>query len=303
MVEQDGVDEWFVAAADLLALMRDVADVVPVTKHQRQLVDRDPLGRPPWCRPGPQAPLVQFLIQVRQRVVTGRVQLECQSDERGALRIDGYRADLAALGLRFTDVQVAEPGDADGAAVFDLLAHLVADVRAAGFGLVLVDGVQDGLHHGALRAFAHVENGGDNPGTDPLQVPLGDARVNAVSEDSVEVVDDDVVDVFLRLHPGDHLLKGWSFVDAGGGATRLDELADNVRVKLCSLVFAGLALGRDRDAFWIVVGVNLSGRRYTEVEHRALAATFASRVPGDVTVQGLLGHRTSLLGAVTLVGC
>jgi len=153
-----------VAAADLLAVVRDVAEVVPVAQHQRQLVDRDPLGWPARGRPSAEPAVVEFVVEVGEGVVTRRVQLESQLDERRSFRVDSDGADLAAARFRLTNVEVAESCNADRATAADLLAHLVADVRAAGLRLVLVDGVQDGFHHGALGAFAHVEDGGDDPG-------------------------------------------------------------------------------------------------------------------------------------------
>jgi hypothetical protein len=132
--------------------------------------------------------------------------------------------------------------------------------------------VEDGFHHGALGVVAHIEDGGDDAGADLLKVALGDARVNAVAEDAVEVVDDDVVDVFLRLDPGDHLLETWPFVDIGGATTWFDELAHNIGVKRVRLALARFPLGRDGDALRVVVSLHLTWRRYPEVEHGTLAA-------------------------------
>nr|WP_246411436.1 hypothetical protein [Amycolatopsis dendrobii] len=120
--------------------------------------------------------------------------------------------------------------------------------------------MQDGLHHGALRAFAHVEDGGDDPCADLLEVALRDASVNAVSEHPVEVIDDDVVDVLLGLDPGDHLLEGRAFVDAGGCPARLNELPHNVRAELLGFLLPCKALSRDRYAFRVVVSIDLAWR-------------------------------------------
>jgi hypothetical protein len=56
------------------------------------------------------------------------------------LWVDDDRADFAVLDF-LPDVEVAEWGAADRTATGDFLSHLVGDVCAAGFGLVLVNSV------------------------------------------------------------------------------------------------------------------------------------------------------------------
>jgi hypothetical protein len=191
-------------------------------------------------------------------VLAGGEQFEALGDQCTAVRVDDDRADLTALGFRLAHVQVAELGLANGAAVLDLLGHLVADVSTTGVGLVLVDGVDDGLDHGGLGVVAHVEHGRNHPGADFAQVTLDNTSINAVSEDTVEVVNDDVVDVLLLLDPSDHLLERWPLVDIGGGAARFDKLADDVGVKRAGFALACGALGRDRVALGVVVGMHLA---------------------------------------------
>nr|WP_264674509.1 hypothetical protein [Thermobifida fusca] len=117
--------------------------------------------------------------------------------------------------------------------------------------------MNDGLNHLTLGRLAHVEHGGDDAHAELAEFPLGDGGVDAVSEDAVEVVDDDVVDVVLCLDPGDHLLEDGPLVDAGSRAARLDKLIDDCGLEFARLSLARLTLGRNRDAFGVVVGVDL----------------------------------------------
>ncbi|HEX3786131.1 MAG TPA: hypothetical protein VHX38_41315 [Pseudonocardiaceae bacterium] len=230
-VEQFLVDQGFVPPLELFAVVAHVAEVVPVAQHERELVDRDLPGGVSGGRPAAQTPVVEFVGQIDQRVVAGGVQLEAQTDKGRSLLVYGDGADLAAARLGFADVPVTEFGLTDAATVFHFLPHLVLDVRSTGLGLVLVDGVDDRFHHRGFRVLAHVQDGGDDAGTDLLQVTLDHAGIDGITEHPVEVVDDDVVDVLLVLDPGDHLLELGSLVNAGGRLTRLDELVDNVRVQ------------------------------------------------------------------------
>ncbi|MCG8914917.1 hypothetical protein L6E12_03820 [Actinokineospora sp. PR83] len=164
-------------------------------------------------------------------VLAGAEQLEGLTHQWAALWVYSDRADFAAFGLGFTSVVVAKRSGADRTTVFSLLSHFVLYVGTTGFGLILVDGMDDRLHHRALRAFAHVEHRGDDADTHLFEVPLGDTCVDAISEDTIEVVDDDVINVFLPLHPGDHFLEDRAFVDTGRRAARFHEFFDNVRAE------------------------------------------------------------------------
>ncbi|HYQ63488.1 MAG TPA: hypothetical protein VET29_09480 [Actinophytocola sp.] len=196
-------------------------------------------------------------------VLAGAEQLEGLRDQRTTLRVYGDGADLAAFGLGFANVEVAKRGLTDSAAVLDLLAHLVADVGTAGLGLVLVDGVDDGLDHGALGCLTHVENGGDHPYAVLGEFLLGNGSVDAVPEDPIEVVDDDEVrQCIARGSPdgGHHLLEDRPLVDAGCGPAWLDELVHHHGSKVGRLTGPGFPLGGNGNAFRVVVGVHLAGR-------------------------------------------
>lgn len=149
---------------------------------------------------------------------------------------------------------------------------------------VLVHGVNDRLDHLAFGGLAHVEHGGDDAYAEFAEFALGDGGVDAVSEDAVEVVDDDVVDVALGFDPGNHLLEDGPLVDAGCRAARLDKLIDDFRLEFIGFTLTRLTLGRNRDPFRVVVGVDLARGRHAEVEHSPLdCARSASRFP-DLSV-------------------
>ncbi|MGA9690235.1 MAG: hypothetical protein WBR33_02020 [Pseudonocardiaceae bacterium] len=131
-------------------------------------------------------------------VLAGAEQLEGLDHKRCPFGIEGDGADFATFGLGLTDVEVAELSRADTAAVLNFLPHLVAYIRAASLGLVLVNSVDDRLDHGAFGCFAHVEYGGDYPYAVLTQFLLGDGRVDTVAEDAIEMVDDDVVRSFVK---------------------------------------------------------------------------------------------------------
>ncbi|MEC3979629.1 hypothetical protein QMK34_30680 [Amycolatopsis sp. H20-H5] len=202
----------------------------------------------------------------------------------------GDGADLTAFGLGFADVAVAEFGLADATAVFHLLAHFVFDVGSTGLRLVLVDSVNDGLHHRGFRVFAHVQDGGDDAGTVFLEVAFDHAGIDGVAEDSVEVVDDDVVDVFLCFNPSDHLLKYRSLLDAGGCLAWFDELSHDVCVERLGLTLSGNALCWDGNAFGVVVGVDLAWCGHAQVENGSLAPLTACRERCYVAVEGMSAH-------------
>nr|WP_243861105.1 hypothetical protein [Cellulomonas uda] len=144
-VEQVLVDEGFVPAGVLLALVGHDADVVAVLEHLVEFVDRDGSGGTAGGRPRQEATVGELIGQVVQRVLARGVQLEGEPHVGRSLFVDCDGADLTAL-VVVDDVLVAELGDADRAAALGLLAHLVGDVRAGFAGLVLVEDREHALH-------------------------------------------------------------------------------------------------------------------------------------------------------------
>lgn len=78
-------------------------------------------------------------------VVAGGELFEAEFDRWGSFGVGCDGADLAAV-ESVADVEVAEFGTAQGAAVSGFLSHLVFDVGAGLAGLVLVEGGQDAVH-------------------------------------------------------------------------------------------------------------------------------------------------------------
>ncbi|MBB5083760.1 hypothetical protein HNR40_009265 [Nonomuraea endophytica] len=140
-VEEFLADQGFVSASVLDALVSDEAQVVAVSEHVSDLVDGDQ-GACGVSLGGlhAEACVGEGVGDVLEAVSAGGVQLERHLDQGGAVGVEGDRADLAAF-MAFAHVEVSDGGASDAAAVDDLLAHLVGDVRALGFGLVLVHGV------------------------------------------------------------------------------------------------------------------------------------------------------------------
>jgi len=86
---------------------------------------------------------------------------------------------------------------------------------------------------------------------------FGDGGVDGVPGDPVELVDDDVVDVFVLFDPGQHLLEDGALLDVGGGTAGFDELTGDVGNEGLAFEGAGVALSGKGDAFGVVVGLDL----------------------------------------------
>jgi hypothetical protein len=141
--------------------------------------------------------------------------------------------------------------------------------------------------------LAHVEDGGDDPRADLAQVALGDSGIDRVSEHSVEVVDDHVVDIFLFFNPSDHFLEHWAPVDAGRRTARFYELVAAIgQVRL----FGAVALRvHELDQGFGVVG----GHAGFDVAFQPGAA--ASSLAGGVDAGLLdLGLPLGVVGAVAV---
>nr|WP_229866491.1 MULTISPECIES: hypothetical protein [Sinomonas] len=101
------------------------------------------------------------------------------------------------------------------------------------------------------------------------QVSHYDGIVVAVPCHAGELVDDDVLDVLVVADSLEHLLEFHPADHRRGRFASLDVLANYRQSELLGLALAGHALGRNRDAFRVVVGVDLARRGDTEVEDRA----------------------------------
>ncbi|HXA55130.1 MAG TPA: hypothetical protein VNV37_09695 [Solirubrobacteraceae bacterium] len=133
--------------------MNDETGVVGVGE---QFVDPADAQRP-WAttpsRPEAQTSCLQQQRNVGQAVEPGRIGLIGPLDHRPTLGVDRHGADLAALGQRFADIQIADRRQAAGAADFDLAFDaafdLLGDLDATGGR----SGRHDALQQNAVRRF------------------------------------------------------------------------------------------------------------------------------------------------------
>ena len=266
-----GGRQRLMAARVLDAVVVDDTEVVAVGQDAVEAAHGDWLtAREALCATGAQPSCGDALVDLRAAVLAGREQIEELGNDLTALRINRHGTDFVTIKL-LADVDVTELGAGDRAATLGLLTHLVAYVGGAGLRLVLVNGVHDGFDELALWRLIQVKHRGDNARANLAQVTLGNAGVDGIAKDPVEVVDDDVVNVVLSLHPRHHLLKDRPLVYGRGRSTGLDELIDDLSAQLIGLPFASFALGRNGNAFGVVVGRHLARIGDTQVEHRSLA--------------------------------
>ncbi|AXB45335.1 hypothetical protein A4R43_24925 [Amycolatopsis albispora] len=258
-IEQVLVDEWLVPALDLLAIDLYVSEVVAVSQHHGELVDRDLLGGMATGGPGAQAAIVELVGQVFQRVVTGDVELESKLDKGRAFGVDGDGADFAAV-EPVSDVEVAQRRAADRAAILGFLLHLVRDVRAGLPRLILVEGGQDAVHELTDRRV--VDGLGGRHEGDPALTEIGhdDGVVEPVPRHPGQLVDDDVVDVARVANSREHPLELDSLRHLGRCATRLDVFINDRQAELLGFALAFDALGGYRDTFGVVVVLDLASR-------------------------------------------
>jgi hypothetical protein len=284
-VEQLLADERLMPTANQFSVVLYVAQVVRVTQHGAQLrVGYGTAGVA--ALPSLQAADRQLLGQGLQAELASGEELEGDRDERRPLRIEFDNAYVTSL-AGVAGVAVADLGQADRAALLGLRSHLVCDVGALAHDLILVHGVEDRLDHVALGTFRQIEDGLHNADTPLGELPLGDRRVDRVPKDTVELVDDDEVDlVLVFLDPAHHLLEDDAPLDILGASARLDELLDDVGVHRGTLENAGVTLSRDRDAFRVVVGVHLRRRAHSQVQDGSLRGGRTSLFGG-----GLLARR------------
>lgn len=136
-------------AGVLLALVLHDAQVVPIRQDVVELVERQ---RPRWrlARPASaQACRVDHVHHLAAGVLAGGVQFEAPDDMRCPVRINAGHRHFPPIYVD-TLINIARRGFRDRAAVLRFLAHLVADIRSVGLRLVLVDRVNNRLHHRAL---------------------------------------------------------------------------------------------------------------------------------------------------------
>ncbi|MCO7202144.1 hypothetical protein NH287_01255 [Microbacterium sp. CnD16-F] len=215
-----------------------------------------------------EATVGELIDDLVHRVLTRGIEVERELDERGSLFVDPDCADLAPVDP-IDGVEVSDGGSPDRPATLCLLRHLVRDVRAVLSGAVLVEGGQDAVHELPNRRGVNLLRGGDELDAALLEVGHDDGVIDTVAGEPGELVDDDVVNVAVAANAFEHLLEGNSLGHLGGGSPGFDVLGHDRDAELFGLALTGNALGRNGDAFGVVVGVHLALGAHTQVDNRA----------------------------------
>ncbi|WP_232303896.1 hypothetical protein [Pseudofrankia sp. DC12] len=265
-------DQRLMAALVLLAVVADVPEVIAILQHLANLVDRNRASTPAPSGPGAEARLSQRLLQAAEGVLAGGVQLEAQHHKRCPHRVQRHGAYLAALEL-LADVQVAQRRLVERAAGLGLVSHLDLDVFAAHPDLVLVEDRDHAVHGPAGRRGVEVLLGGRvQLYAQPFERHHHDRVVVAVPGEPRQRVDEDVTDTPVLPNSGDHLLERRPLVDRLATLPGVDVLVHQDDAQLTGTPVTGHALGRQRDALRVIVGVDLSGRRDAVVGNGLLAS-------------------------------
>nr|WP_314454988.1 hypothetical protein [uncultured Microbacterium sp.] len=210
--EQFGADDGRMAPGVHRFFERDHSEVVRVSKDQAQLASGQrtfwPLGR----LSGRQALVGEGVGESDGAVFARRVLLECPLDERCSDRIHVDGVDESAVEV-FADVEVAEFGAADGAAVLGFVQQLVLDVLAALADLDFVHDVGDGFHGVCHVSVAELFLGGDELDAHPGEDAFGDGGVGLVAEDARAHVDDDVAHFRVFLDVAEEFAEDGAFGD------------------------------------------------------------------------------------------
>ena len=178
----------------------DDANVVGVLEHRSELAARDRLLGFLRGRPGSQAALGQGGEQGVERVGAGAVGGEGPADVRRPVGIDFDGADFPSVD-QLAHVQVADGRPGRRASHLRLLDQsLLRLSRQVGRVKLGVSG-DDRVHEGADRGAVDVLGDRDKLDIGLVQ-RVGDGRVVvAVAGEAVDLVDDHVVEIALRLQP------------------------------------------------------------------------------------------------------
>nr|WP_045251865.1 hypothetical protein [Microbacterium azadirachtae] len=174
-------DERFVAADVELALVAHHTGVIRVAEHESKTAAADLLGRPGRRRSGCESAFVEKILELADRVSSGGVLLEGPGYERRTFVVHIYGVDEASAEL-LADVEIAELGTSDGAALLDLVRHLDLDVLAVHADLDFVHDVGDGFHGVCHVALAEFFLGRDQAHALLEELALRDRGVGEVSE-------------------------------------------------------------------------------------------------------------------------
>ncbi|NQE69693.1 hypothetical protein NG2371_04160 [Nocardia gamkensis] len=244
------LDNCLVAPRIDLSLVRDIPDVVRVSEHPVQPLERHGAFRPTAVGSGGQAKVGHRGFKAFQGVIATRVQLEDFLDERRALFINIDGVDLLAFVLD-THINITESGLPESAAVDGLMTHLGGDVETLQGILQAVHDVEHAFHCYCMRSFTEVFFGGDEPDTNLLQLNLQDGRIEVVAEGAGAHIDDQIVNIWMLLQILHNLPDDRALVDRFTGVARLDELFFHIGVEGFRLSVVVVALSSNREPVFI----------------------------------------------------
>nr|WP_241992147.1 hypothetical protein [Cryobacterium lyxosi] len=227
--------------------------VVRVAQDTGQSAVADWPFRPRRRCPSGESLLLHQTAELADGILPCGVLLESPRNELAAFRVDVDGVDKASAEI-LANVEVAELGPADGAALLDLVRHLDFDVLAVHSDLDFVHDVGDSFHCVRHVPVAKFLLGGHQPHTFLEEFALRDRRIGEVTEDARAHVDHDVLHLGVFVEVAQHLLELGAFRDGLRGLTRLDELAHHCCLECVSFTKCLDALGGDAVAVFVKVG-------------------------------------------------
>ena len=242
------VYEGLVFAGVLDALVGDDSLVVRVAQQVEEFVVVEWMGWPGRRGQSGQATGGEVVGEGGQGPFPCGVLGEGQAHEGRAFGVELDPVGLPPLRVTALFVEVAQGRPADSAAAPGFLAHsfdyFVGQVAAVELG----DGAHDAVQEDAAGGLVDVLRGGDQADARLIEGPVDVDVVGAVAGETVEFVDDAVVDVPRFLDVGEHLLE-LRAIGAAGGFSPVDELLDDERAQAGGFLLVGLVLGGDGEAF------------------------------------------------------
>nr|WP_230846744.1 hypothetical protein [Propionibacterium freudenreichii] len=267
-----GADQRFVEAVVAGASEDHVALVVRVGEH---VLDRGQAGGFRGAlrrRHGRQPAVDQLAVQHRRGVVPGRVCLERPPHQRGTVRVEVDRRNVAAELVAPVDVEVADRCAADRPARGRLLRHALGDLVGEVAGVELRDGGHDAVQQHPARGLVNVLCSGDEHDPGVFERKVDRHVVGTIAGEPVDLVDDAVRDR-VRLDVLDHPHEFGS-VGLARGLARVHELLDHDGVQVAGLAEIRVALRGDRESLVAAAALCLLLGGYAQVgdgERRGLA--------------------------------
>ena len=237
------VDQRLVATLVFNASVGDNFDVVLVPQQSGELGPRERAGGLFGSWPRSEATLLERGVQRVEGVRAGGVGGERPANVRGALRVDNDGTDLATVD-DFSDVQVANRGEARRAAELGLAVQPLLDLGGEVERVVLRDGGEDAMRQSAGRRAVDALGGRYQLGARFHDFEQHVGVVAAVAGETIDFVDDDVGRRVAGFQPLQQPLQVRA-VRVGGRLGRVDELLGDLGLKLSGLAAAVGPLGLD----------------------------------------------------------